>query len=379
VRRAGERLTLKRLLTAIDDDELCLDFQAVVSRNPRQVKRLEALVRWQHPVLGRLPPAEFLPLAESDEAAMNALTDWVVDGTVEAYQVLAELGFSVPLSVNMSMLNLHDSTLPDRLEQRLRQGSMPTRHLHIEVSVSDSFADTSRVSSVLARLRLKGMAMAISGFGSGNASLKLLRQLPFSEVKLDRSFVRDIASSRESQVIVKSVVALCNSLSVDCVAEGVETAASANMLEALGVSQLQGEFIARPMPVEAVSAWIAGFADEPQPSPDNRRVFTGASTGPPPAMASAPETVPGAPRVRLPPRQEQVMQLVAEGCSVKEIARRLGLGPGTVKVHLSLAYSTLGAHNRIEALRNFGALRDPVAHGGNKMDDQGFAQEALSA
>jgi EAL domain-containing protein (putative c-di-GMP-specific phosphodiesterase class I) len=253
----SQSLSVERLLAAIANDELMLEFQPVVSRRPNILRKLEALVRWNHPVLGRIPPGEFLPLAESDTGAIDALTTWVVGAAVEAYQALAGFGVSVPLAVNISTQNLHDLTLPDRLEQCLRTGGMPARHLCLEITESAAFRDAGRTMDVLSRIRLKGMELSIDDFGTGYSSLKMLRQMPFSEIKIDRSFVSDVTTTRDSRAIVKSIIDLAANMEMGCVAEGVETAETAALLEQLGVHDLQGYLIARPMPVEAVPGWLA--------------------------------------------------------------------------------------------------------------------------
>ncbi len=351
---AGQSPSAERLLEAIANDELVLDFQPVVSRHPNLLKKLEALVRWEHPTAGRVPPAEFLPMAERNTAIIDALTDWVVGAAVEAYQVLAELGISVPLAVNISTQNLHDLTMPDRLEQRLRAGGMPVRHLCLEITESAAFKDASLTMDILSRMRLKGMQLSIDDFGIGYSSLKMLRQMPFSEIKIDRSFVSDATTSRDSRAIVKSIMDLAANMEMGCVAEGVETEETAELLERLGSCDMQGFLIAHPMPVEAVAAWLASWMQCGAAAPRSHAEAAVSE----PAMAAGEAETAGAPPAPLPaedtarlsPRQLEVMHLLSEGCSVKEIAHRLDIGIGTVKVDLSLAYSTLGARNRIEAV-----------------------------
>jgi EAL domain-containing protein (putative c-di-GMP-specific phosphodiesterase class I)/DNA-binding NarL/FixJ family response regulator len=352
---AGESLSIERLLTAIANDELLLNFQPVVTRTPKALRKLEALVRWDHPELGRIPPNDFLPMAESNVAAMDALTDWVVGAAAEAYQVLLQLGVGVPVAVNISTQNLHDLTLPDRLEQRLRAGSMPAEHLCLEITESAVFKDVGRTMDILSRMRLKGMQLSIDDFGIGYSSLKMLRQMPFSEIKIDQSFVADMTTSRDSRAIVKSIIDLAHNMDMGCVAEGVETEETALLLEQLGVTHLQGYLIARPMLIEEVPVWLAAWTGSaPKPLP----ALTIAIQDPASLPDDAP-IVPSAPTrpkadgsvIQLSPRQIEVMQLLSEGCPVKEIAYQLNLGISTIKVHLSLAYSALGAHNRIEAIR----------------------------
>jgi len=259
VRSTSQPVSIERLLRAIADDELVLEFQPVVSRGPNVLKKLEALVRWDHPVMGRLPPGAFLPLAEGDTLSIDALTGWVVGAALDAYQGLAALGISVPLAVNISAGNLHDLTLPDRLEQRLRAGAMPARHLCLEITESVAFKNAARTMDILSRVRLKGMQLSLDDFGTGYSSLKMLRQMPFTEIKIDQSFVFDATTSRDARAIVKSIIDLAGNMDMACVAEGVETEDTAALLEQLGVRDLQGYLIARPMPVSAVPAWLASW------------------------------------------------------------------------------------------------------------------------
>ncbi len=355
VNAAGQSPSAERLLTAIANDELVLDFQPVVSRKPRLLKKLEALVRWEHPTSGRIPPADFLPMVESNTGVIDALTDWVVGAAVEAHQVLAELGVSVPIAVNMSTQNLHDLTVPDRLEQRLRAGGMPARHLCLEITESAAFKDASLTMDILSRVRLKGMQLSIDDFGTGYSSLKVLRQMPFTEIKIDRSFVGDATTSRDSRAIVKSIMDLAANMEMGCVAEGVETEETADLLETLGSCDMQGYLIARPMPVEAVPAWLAtwmqGSKTAPRSqAPDAAVPVLAMADGAAEIGAAPPEHRPVEDVPRLSPRQLQVMHLLSDGCSVQEIARRLDIGIRPVKVDLALAYTTLGARNRVEAL-----------------------------
>lgn len=354
LQRGRQPLTAADLLAAIRENEMCLEFQPIVTRQPKVLRKLEALIRWDHPTLGRVSPNDFMPIAENNREIMDALTDWVIGATVEAYQVLSELDMNVPIAANISTQNLHDLTLPDRLAERLESAGVPAGHLYLEVTETAASQDINRMMDILTRIRLKGMRLAIDDFGTGYSSLRALRQLPFSEIKIDQSFVKDVTTSRDSRAIVKSIVDLAANLEMDCVAEGVETEETAGLLQQLGVHILQGYLIAPPMPIEAVPAWwgiwMPGESDshrsELSPSPrDDAGVATAASQA---TVMEPPRTAP--PVKKLSQRQLEVMRLLTAGCSIKEIARKLDLSLGTVKVHLSMAYSALGARNRIEAV-----------------------------
>nr|WP_294512089.1 EAL domain-containing protein [uncultured Rhodopila sp.] len=362
---ANEPVTAKQLRAAITGNEMSLDFQPIVAMPSRRLKKLEALIRWDRAGCGLIPPSGFLSIAEADAATIDALADWTIGAAFNAYRDLARAGINVPIAVNISAKNLHDLTLPDRLEQRLREGGMPPEHLWLEVSETAAFKDATLTMDILSRLQLKGIRLSIDNFGTGYSSLALLRQMPFSEIKIDRTFVSDMTVSRDSRAIVKSIIELAVNMETDCVAEGVETRETASALEQLGACYLQGFWIARPMPVEAVPSWLAIWGrTAPRDGHFDRLpeiAETGRPTTPPVAPPIAAFEQPEADTVRLSPRQTDVMRLLAEGRSVKAIARELNLGVGTVKAHLSMAYTALGAHNRAEAIRRAGpALVRPV-------------------
>jgi EAL domain-containing protein (putative c-di-GMP-specific phosphodiesterase class I)/DNA-binding CsgD family transcriptional regulator len=347
---AWQLRSTESLLAAIQNNELSLDFQPIVTRRPPALKKLEALVRWEHPALGRLPPGDFLPAAETERRVIDALTEWVVGAVVDAYLVLRELGVQVPISVNISTQNLHDLTLPDRLAQRLEEAGMPAAHLCLEITETAASQDPARTMVILTRARLKGMQLAIDDFGIGYSSLKVLRQLPFSELKIDQSFVADLTTSSDSRVIVNAIIDLAANLEMECVAEGVETEAAATLLEQLNVGAMQGFLIAAPMPVEAVPAWLAiwmadNASDVTVATPE--AASAGAPLGAMPLGVIADPPVLSAPQL-------EVMQLLTEGCSVKEIARRLDLAIAAVKVLVSRAYLVLGARNQADALTRAG-------------------------
>ena len=341
------------LLAAIRDNDLSLEFQPIVRWRPRALNKLEALVRWDHPEFGLISPADFLPLAETNRATIDALTDWVIGAAVEAWGILRELDVNVPITVNVSTLNLHDITLPDRLARRLAAAGMPAEKLCLEITETAASRDTARMMDILTRARLKGIQLAIDDFGTGYSSLKALRQLPFSVIKIDRSFVSDMTTSADSRAIVKSIIGLAANMNMSTIAEGVETEETAELLEHMDVDALQGYLIARSMPVEAIASWRAlwvagGEPDSARTAPTDPndaipRANAGAMPGDQPVVATG-----GARCLSTP--QIEVMQLLTEGCSVKEIASRLGLSIGAVTIHLAQAYSVLGARDRTDAV-----------------------------
>jgi EAL domain-containing protein (putative c-di-GMP-specific phosphodiesterase class I)/ActR/RegA family two-component response regulator len=247
------------LLDAIGNNELTLEFQPIVSRRPNTLKKLEALVRWNHPALGLVAPGDFLPVAEADKDVIDALTDWVIGAAVRAWKVLLDLGVSTPIAVNVSPLNLHDLAFPDRIAKKMAAAGMPAEHLCLEITETAASSDPARMMDVLTRVRLKGMRLAIDDFGTGYSSLKALRQLPFSEIKIDQSFVSDMTTSSDSRAIVKAIVDLARNMEMAAVAEGVDTEMKARLLEEMNVDALQGFLIARSMPVEQLPMWLTAW------------------------------------------------------------------------------------------------------------------------
>jgi len=358
-----EALTPERIRQAITDNELMLELQPIVRRHPRTLVKLEALVRWSHPVRGKLSPSAFLRVAEADVPTIDALTLWVVEASAKAFHILASRGVSVPLSMNVSARNLHDVRLPDRIETCLRAGGMPVSNLHLEVTESAAFDELNVTLDILSRARLKGMSLAIDDFGTGYASLRILHQVPYCEVKIDRTFVESVTHNFDSRAIVKSTADLAAELGLNCVAEGIESDDIATEIEKLGITDLQGYGISPPLQVEAVAPWFAawstaeaaGYAGE-RNSPSSSGVHPRSDVFASTMSKAIPSKTLVQSDIRLPPRQIQVMRLLSEGKSVKEIARHLNLGLGTIKVHLSLAYSSLGARNRVEAINRAAPL-----------------------
>ena len=355
LRSVWQPLSTENLLAAIRNDELLLEFQPIVSWQERKLRKLEALVRWDHPDLGPISPADFVPIAESLPMVIDALTDWVVGAAIEAWKVLRELRADVPIAVNVSILNLHDRTLPDSLARKLAAAGMPAEALCLEITETAATRDVARMTDILTRMRLKGFQLAIDDFGTGYSSLKALRRLPFSIIKIDQSFIFDLTTSSDSRAIVKSIIDLAANMNMSTIAEGVETEAAAELLGQMNVNALQGYLIARPMPIEAIPSWFASWSrgEENGLTPP---VGVTATNGPGGAGMIPQVAAQGCDRTGqlLSPRQTDVMRLLTEGRSVKEIARQLGLGIGTVKVHLTHAYSALGAHNRVEAIMRAG-------------------------
>ncbi|GAC1313991.1 MAG: hypothetical protein NVSMB2_02800 [Chloroflexota bacterium] len=243
------------LRRAIECDELVLHYQPQLQLTSGNVHCLEALVRWQHPDRGLVPPDQFITLAENT-GLIRPLTTWVLDHALKQCREWREQGLEAAVAVNLSMRSLQDEQLPEKLSALLEKSHVPARLLRIEVTESSLMAEPDRVRGILERIRQMGVLIAIDDFGTGYSSLAYLKRLPVDELKIDKSFVQDIASDSEDAAIVRSTIALAHDLGLTVVAEGVENQATWNLLLALRCDSIQGFYLSRPLPAQRVQAWL---------------------------------------------------------------------------------------------------------------------------
>jgi len=251
------RLTLlSRMRAAADDGEFVLYYQPLLHVATDEVPGVEALVRWQHPDEGLLPPGEFVPIAESS-GFIHRLTREVLSLACIQAKAWEQAGDPLVVSVNISARCLLDATLPDAVAEVLTRVALPSSLLKLEITESAIIADTVRAQAVIARLRALDVKLSIDDFGTGFTSLAYLRDLPVQELKIDRSFVGTMLTEPKNAILVQTGIELATRLGLESVAEGVEDAATLARLRALGCSTAQGYHIARPMPADALEAWLA--------------------------------------------------------------------------------------------------------------------------
>jgi len=255
---AAEELRLQQdLRRALERGELSLHYQPKVDARGGRVVGVEALLRWRHPERGMVSPAVFVPLAERS-GLIAGLGAWVVDEACRQQRAWTDAGVSLRVAINLSMPQLRDAALVPQIERALRRHRVDPSHLLCEVTESlamDDLAATQRSFDGLARL---GVFLSIDDFGTGHSSLALLRQLPARQLKIDRSFVRDLEHSDDARAVVDAVVYLAHRLGLAVVAEGVENAGQRDALVALGCDELQGYLYARPMTPADLLAWLPG-------------------------------------------------------------------------------------------------------------------------
>lgn len=250
---------------AIDQGQFSMVYQPKILCKTETLAGFEALVRWQHPEQGLLPPMQFIPLAES-WGLVDALTEQVIEQSLHWFASpclkgripLAALPYSqLKLSVNISAKTLGNGALFERVRQQCQALCINPEQLIFELTETSAMDDPVASLDLLTRLRMMGFHLSIDDFGTGFSSMLQLVRLPFSEIKVDKSFVMTAMQSQESKTVVKFIVELGRSLGLRCTAEGVEDCETLGYLQAIGCDLAQGYHIARPMAPEALWQWLA--------------------------------------------------------------------------------------------------------------------------
>lgn len=250
-----ERLTLLgQLRHGIERDELFLHYQPKVSLGNGELVGVEALVRWQHPERGIVPPDDFIPLAERT-GLIGPLTAWVLNKALAQAKTWADGGHPIPVAVNVSARNMADGEFANKIAKLLAHHGVPAVLLEIEVTESAVMMEPERAAHILNQLHGLGVRIALDDFGAGHTSLAQLRNLPISELKIDKSFILKINSNRDDALIVRSMIDLGHSLNMKIVAEGVENALSESMLADFRCDIAQGYHLCRPVLPEALMLW----------------------------------------------------------------------------------------------------------------------------
>jgi EAL domain-containing protein (putative c-di-GMP-specific phosphodiesterase class I) len=239
---------------ALINGRLRMVYQPKVSLKNGQMKRVEALVRWDDPELGAVSPSRFVPLAEK-HGLIDQLTQWGLRTTLRQWLAWCDEGLDVCLAFNISALSLDQLDFPDLVERMCRALDVPTDRLVLELT-EGATQPLVKLMDTLTRFRIKGIGLAIDDFGVGYSTLMQLRQLPFTELKIDRFFIEDAPVSKDSQLIVKSIIDLAHGLGLTVTAEGVETLDQLLLLRELGCDVAQGYFVARPLESGALHDWI---------------------------------------------------------------------------------------------------------------------------
>jgi diguanylate cyclase (GGDEF)-like protein len=253
---AARLALLGDLRRALDNgDEMTLHYQPKIAMDTGDVAGVEALARWRHPVRGWISPGEFIPVLETTNL-IHRFTDHVLKLAVAQSRAWLDAGHRVPVAVNVSTRSLLDTAFPDQVAAVLRDAGLPGDHLCIEVTEGTVMSDPATAITALRRVRELGVKTSIDDYGTGYSSMTYLRLLPLDELKVDRSFVKDMISDRGNHALVESTVELGHNLGLAVVAEGVEDADTLTALRDVGCDIAQGFHLARPMPPAEIGALL---------------------------------------------------------------------------------------------------------------------------
>jgi EAL domain-containing protein (putative c-di-GMP-specific phosphodiesterase class I) len=232
-------------------------YQPKVRLRDGSLVSVEALVRWEDPELGRVQPSRFIPIAE-EHGLIDELTQWGLRTILRQWLDWCDEGIDTSIAFNISALSLQHLDFPDLVERMCRGLEVPTDRLVLELT-EGATQPLVKLMDTLTRFRIKGIGLAIDDFGTGYSSLMQLRQLPFTEVKVDQAFVADVARSRDSKLIIQAIADLAHGLGLTATAEGVETVEQLRAIAELGCDVAQGYLISEPLEADTLGSWKKSF------------------------------------------------------------------------------------------------------------------------
>ena len=235
------------LRSALENNALEVYFQPIIELETLRIRGVEALARWNHPSRGFVPPDQFIDIAE-ETGLIRPLTQWVLETVVQQTSDWRAEGHDIPVAVNLSMLDLGEPQLAEHISFLLARFNMPGSALTLELTESSVMESPERSIKFMTDCQSIGVRFAIDDFGTGYSSLSYLKKLPLQSVKIDRSFIKDIASDEGDYAIVRSVIDLAHNLGMSVIAEGVEDAPTSAMLLKHGCEFAQGYYFSRPLP-----------------------------------------------------------------------------------------------------------------------------------
>jgi diguanylate cyclase (GGDEF)-like protein len=250
-----KRLTLMGELRNAMNDQIVLYYQPKADLAQLKTTSVEALVRWLHPEHGLIPPDDFISIAENS-GMMNELTLRIIEIAMAQSREWNKQGLSIQIAINLSVINLLDKNLPQQVQSLLNTYQVDVKFIKFEITESSLMSNPELALSTLKALDKMNISLSIDDFGTGYSSLSYLKQLPVSELKIDRSFVKDMMNDEDDKVIVKSTIELAHNMNCSVVAEGIEDKLTYNYLIELGCDTAQGYYLSRPLPAEQLTEWF---------------------------------------------------------------------------------------------------------------------------
>ena len=246
---------MAELRKAINNDSLYLVYQPKVNIKTGVISGVEALLRWNHPELGLIPPNEFIPMAEQS-SVIKPLTVWVLNNAMRQATAFARSGLDIAIAVNISACSLRDDSLVGYTKMLLQKNNIEPDRLILEITESAMMQDPNMGLNLLNQLHDLGVQISIDDYGTGYSSLAYLKRLPVSEMKIDRTFIKDMAVDEDDKLIVGTTIDMGHNFGLRVIAEGVEDGQTVDLLKQMGCDQVQGYYYAKPMPVDELYDWM---------------------------------------------------------------------------------------------------------------------------
>lgn len=262
LRSRSVHVTVEDLRRAIAEKQFVPHFQPRVRAYDGEVTACEALIRWNHPERGLVPPGAFIPLADRT-GLIDGITDVVLEKSINWVQIWRDAGIDVAVSVNLTENALNQPGLPERIAELAKRHDVPHGQILLELTESAALTEVAMSLEALARLRIMGFGLSIDDFGTGMGTPDQLARTPFTEVKIDQALVTGVFDQPQFSGVLEYSLKLAKQLGLRTVAEGVESQADWDLLQELGCDEMQGFHVARPMPGEEIEGWVQGWHRHP--------------------------------------------------------------------------------------------------------------------